>query len=355
MRKIGLMVMFLAVCLCVASLAVAAGGGNSTVTTPVPAYNLPSNMWMLTSSKALESYAKEQVVQAASYGGSQGIVLPGGRTWAQVVTNNPDIRVIQQLLGQQVLSFRVADPEACQYLGAQLMDAYGYGLFWGWNSFQLQKDRYGTWQVPPGASSVEAQMTDPLPICVPGVSSAYALVTDENGNQQYVNLQVQNDHVFYPMALAGLAEDGWAGQIVLTVGNNSAVYDMGSGANVPTTLVESGVQAGIGGLVTLDNPNHIFSNPQSINGQGVNPMYQIKISGTKSVNLFGMTSEGEVATGVFVRGTGGEPVYCPITPGQMLHLTFDAATDAVWDIWFVYPIFGADNSSIPPNNGGGMG
>ena len=337
-----------------ASLLFAAGGGSTPTTTTG---TVPSNMAMIVSSKALESYAKEQVAQAVSYGGSEGIILPDGRTVAQVVTNNPDIRVIQQLLGREVLSFRVADPNANQYFGAQLMDANGYCLFTGWNLFRLQKDYSGNWQVPPGAANVSTALVDPVPIRMPGASYAYAVVTDANGNRQYVSFQVQNDYLFFPKSLAGLAGNGWSGQMVISVSGSAAVYDMGSGNPVPTVPVESAVQAGIDGLVTLDNPGQIVSNPQSVNGQGVNPLYQIKISGVRRVGLRGMTTEGEEAVGVYIRGAGSEPVYCPITPGQMLHMTFDAiAPGAVWDIWFVYPNFGNDEPSIPPNNGGvGMG
>ena len=355
MKKIGI-VISIVVCLMVSGLALAAGGGGGTTPAPVPVYTLPTDMYMVVSTKALESYAKEQVAQAASYGGSMGIVLPGGRTWAQVVTNNPDIRVIQQLLGKEVLSFQVADPETFQYFGGMLMDSQGWGLFWGWNYFQLQKDKYGNWQVPADASCVTNMvMADPLPIYIPGVNQAQIEIKDGNGNLiDYLYLQVQNDHVYFPKSYAGLGDNGWSGQIVLSVGGASAVYDMNTGANVPAVPINSAVQAGIGGLICLDNPLQIMSNPTSVSGQGENPFYQVSVSTGKKIGLYGVTTEGEIANGVLIRKVGDlNPTYYSITPGQILTVSFEAG---VYDVWFDYEKFGNDTPYLPYNGGdGGLG
>ena len=345
MKTVRMIIMAMTVMVMLAGSAMAAGG--PVPPTPVSG-PLPDSLWMIVSKKALTSYAKERVAQAASYGNSASVMLPGGKTWAQVVTNSPDIRVITQLLGKEILSYRITDPTADQYFYAQLMDDAGWGLFWGWTQFKLENVKGFGWRVPKGATYVQADILSwQIPIYAPGVDNAYAVVVDKDGNQRYVYLTVQNGRLMYPTSLAG-----FAGQVILSGGANAAAYNMGSGAVMPTTLVESSVQAAIKNLVPLDNPGQIISTPQSTNGQSENPWYQMKIAGIKNVTFYGVTSEGEVATSVVIRGIGSEPVTVPITPGKPLTVTFDAATDAIWDIWFVYPSFGKDTPVIPPDQGG---
>lgn len=331
-----------------------AAGYPETPTPVVVDGTVPSNMWMVVSTTALKSYAKQQVRMANSYGGSGGIVLPGGRTWAEVATNNPDIRVIQQLLGREVLSFRVDDPEAPIYFYGQLRDGLGYGLFWGWTQFFLEKDSLGAWQVPTGAANVSANETAyQIPIYIPGVSSAYAVIRDANGNQWWVYLPVQNDRVMFYTSLAGLLDNGWSGKMVLGVGTNSAIYDMNSGTNIPTTLVALAVQMGIGGVEFIDDFLQIVSQPTSVNGQGVNPIYQVSVQeSSKTVQVSGITSEGEVAAEVCVMKIGDlKPTHYPIPAGKTkVPVTFG---QGIFDVWFVYPNAFPDAPSIPYQYYGG--
>jgi len=314
--------------------------------------DLPSNMWMVTSTKALESYAKQQVCFANSYGGSAGTILPGGKTWAEVATNHPDIRVIQQLLSNEELSFRVLDPEADQFFYAQLRDQIGYGLFWGWTQYKLARDKYGNWQVPNGATTVEMSLADQVPICVPGVQYAYVIATNEYGQRQYVGLPVGNQRIMYYTSLAGMK-----GQLIVAgAGVQRKAYDIGTGDEIPSTPIDQAVQAAIKGIICLDTPAEIRSNPESKNGKGLNPLYQVRMTSPSWTEMSGKTTEGEYATGVYVRKVGSwdEPVFYPCVRGTaFVPLGFD-----VYDIWFVYPNFGNDEPSLPPwwyGGGGEMG
>gem|GEM_PF-2291851 len=328
----------------VAKTARAAGGGGAP-STPTAGFVPPSNLWMIASSKALKSYALSRVAQAVSYGGSDGIILPGGKTWAQVYTNHADIRVIQNLLGKEELSFMIVDPEVNQYFYGQQMDDGGYGLFWGMTQYKLVKGKYG-WDVPAEAKNVNADIVSyQIPIYLPGLEWAYAVV-NANGYQQYVNMQVHDNRLLFSTSLAGLADVGWDGKMVLYGQGNSAAYDMGSGENIPGTPINAAVQMAVKGLIMVDDPDQIASNPKSQDGKGENPVYQVSMSSAKKVTLSGKTTEGELATGVYVRKVGASaPTYYSITPGTGVVVPLDAG---IYHIWFEYPMFDADNPSIPP-------
>jgi len=314
------------VILLLAAFAAFAAFAAEEVTT-LPTGTMPTSLPMVSSVEALESYAKEQVRQAAAYGGSNGIVLPGGRTWAQVSASDPDIRVIQNLLASEALSFRVANPTEWHYFGAYLMDSAGYLLFSGFNGFYLDHDSQGNWSVPKSAPNISLELVGEVPIYLPGVSNAYALVTDQNG-QRYEWMRVENDRLFFPVSFAGLTTRGGSGQLVLTVGGDSEVFDLGSGNNIPTTSVESSVQASISGLIVLDDPIWVFSTDSEL--------YQVKITSESVVNFYG-TFEGEVATGVYIRPVGETQMYYPIQPGNWLPVQL---WPGVFDIWFAYPVSG---------------
>lgn len=363
MKKL-LVLSVLVFCLFSVNSAIAAGGNVGTTTTPTaaagPPPTLPESLPMVSGSKALMSYAKGRVAQAISCGGSEGNVLPGGTTWVQVSENNPDITVIQNLLAGKTLWFRVLEPEAYHYFSAQLSDSMGYTLFTGSNRFQLEKDAKGNWQIPTGAANVSMDIVEYVPVYIPGASSAYIAQSgfDPNTGQQLQNvyLQVNSDRVFFPTSMAGFP----GGLMVVSVGASSGVYSTTTGTPQPTTQITSRVKPSIEGLIPLSNPPEINDDPTSVSGQGKTPLYQVKVSADRMINLYGKTTEGEIAKGVFVRKIGPkeeeqEEFYFSSISGGPLPMQFKVG---IYDLYFVYPSFGADDPSLPPMPypyGGGMG
>lgn len=324
---------------------------------------LPADLRMITSVKALTSYSKEQVAQATANGWSTGIVLPGGTSWAWVSAHDDDIRVITQLLAKEKLSYSIGDPRSQQFLGANLMDNMGYVLFQGQNSFYLEQDGDG-WKLPAGAANVKLRLNSYVPISIPGVNNAQAVVTDRYGNQQYVWINTYGDRMFFPTSLCG-----FSGQIRVTVGQNTGVYDLGTGNNVPPTPVSAEVQATIDGLMVLDDPMEIVFDqsmpvPPTVPKAGggadptqteavVNPIYQVGFTSPKVVSVYATAPNGEVATSLVVRKVGETmPAIYIINEGEMSQVAF---TEGIYDVWFVFPTFGADEPMIPPYGGGGMG
>ena len=346
---VAMAVMVMAFCTGAVTNSAWAAGGGGTVITPTWPASLP-----IGSHLALMSYAKGAVAGASAYGGSGAIMLPDGRSWAQVATNHPDIRVIEKLLAKETLTFHIVDTEATYFFYGDLYDDAGHELFWGSSQFKLVDMKGPGWSVPTNATKVEVTMVSwAIPIHIPGVQSAYAVVTEADGNRYYVGLRVEGDgYVFFPPSLTGLATQGWSGQMVLMGGGSSAVYDMPTGDNQPTVVFDAAVQSSIKGLVTLDDPAQIISTPATVNGQGTNPLYQVAVTSSKSIKLYGMTSEGQIAKGVWVRQVGMPAVYYPITLGTSLSLPFSAG---VWDVWFEYPDAFPETPSIPPYNDGGLG
>jgi len=303
---------------------------------------IPANLPMIASTKALTSYAKERVAQASMFSGSAGPILPGGKTYVTVTLASQDIRQIADLLAKEKLSFRVLKPEVEQYLSASYCDENGLQLFYGSNSYRLEKGVDGTWPVPDWAKNIKLNLCQEVPIYVPGVNFAYA-----NVGGRYVQINVWRNYVWFPTSLAGIA-----GQLIIGMMDGGGVsYDITSGEQSETVLIEASANVSVDNLVALDDPEVLYSLPTSVGGQGQNPLYQLVISDTRTIPLFGRTSEGELATGVYVRQVGtSELMYFDISIGA---LPFSAGT---YDLWFVYPNFGQDEPVIPPSyDGGGMG
>ncbi len=331
--------------------AMAAGGGNIPPTTTG---QLPADMQMITSAKALMSYAKERVVEATANGWSNGVNLPGGNPYVWVTSSNPDIRVITQLLAKQMLSFNIGDPKSLVYLQAALFDDEQYILFTGQNQFNLVNGP-GGWALPAGATNIVMKLNSEVPIYVPGVSYAYVEVSNGDGTYQYVWIQISGDRIMFPTSLCG-----FSGQLVLNVGQNTAAFDMSTGASVPPTPVSAQVQASLEGLITLDNPMEISFGLMGKAGGGPNtpienPLYQASFSSPKTVSLYAVAPNGEIATSVIVREVGNPmPTVYPIDQrGIFTQVSFESG---VYDVWFVFPTFGEDTPYLPPYyNGGGMG
>lgn len=343
-------VLVFAIVMVLASSAFAAGAPIPT-TGPTTA-QLPADMQMITSAKALMSYAKERVVEAAANGWSNGVNLPGGTPYVSVASSNPDIRVITQLLAKQALSFNIGDLKSLVYLEAALFDDERYTLFVGQNQFNLVNGP-GGWTLPAGAANIVMKLNSEVPIYVPGVSYAYVEVSNGDGTYQYVWIQTSGDRIMFPTSLCG-----FSGQLVLNVGQNTAAFDMNTGASVPPTPVSAQVQASIEGLITLDNPMEIVFGSFGKAGGSIaveNPLYQASFFSPKTVSLYAVAPNGEVATSVVVRKVGDPtPTVYPIeSGGSMTQLDFESG---VYDVWFVFPSFGNDEPFIPPYyNGGGMG
>ncbi|MCX6712065.1 MAG: hypothetical protein NT041_00030 [Candidatus Vogelbacteria bacterium] len=334
MKKTGLMFLLVVV------LANVAMAGGSTPT-PAPVITMPTDMKMITSAKALESYAKEQVARAFVSAGSSGVIMPGGKPWVEVQGQSADIREIFDLMAKEILSFRVLDPTAEQYLYASFCDNLGYELFFGSNQYRLLPDGHGGWLVPSDAKKIILSLAQYVPIYVPGVDTAFAVMAD--GQRFYCN--IWDNRMFFPTSMAGMV-----GHIVVGAGNGSTAYDMATGEIVVTTPVGLSAQTSIKGLITLDDPDVIESRPVSVDGQGENPLYQIKATVTKTVTLSAETSEGELSTGVYVREVGmSDLVYFDISIGAI------PLSPGVYDLWFVYPNFGVDEPTIPPYDGVGKG
>ena len=331
-----------AILMMLATGVMAAGG-----VTP-PTISTPANMQMLTSRLAMFSYAKDSVAMAEKYIGSMGgIIQPGGVTDATVYGQNPDVRIIETMLGQRALSFDVLTPSAQQYQGVQLMDAQGSLLFYGSVNYTPVQDPTGQWVIPASASNVELVMADYIPIYVPGTNVAYVVVTDAQGNEQWVWLNVYNGHVQFPVSMAGIA----GGELIIGIGNTGATYSTTTGEKIPTTHFESNGTTSIKGLITLDDPSYISIGVGKAATFTENPLFQVAFTAEKNVNLYAIAPNGELATQVVMRLVGGDLQTIQLEEGS-LNCTFGAG---VWDIWFEFPTWGQDQPTIPPYQGGGMG
>ena len=336
-----------------ASLVFAAGGSVSPTTSPTVTATMPTEMGMVVSKPELKSYVKERAVEAVAQGWSSGVNEPGGQPWVTVTAHDPDIRVLTSLLQKQSVSYYAGNAKDQQYWEANVFDDGRYVLFTGENPFYL--DANGN---PPADSlNITMKMVDAPPIYVPGVNNAYAMVyVNGGGSPQYVWIQADGDRIFFPTSLCG-----FTGQLVLTVGQNTAAFDLTTGANVPPIEISGAIQASIDGLITLDDPDSVSfesgtKGKAAIPEMEENPLFQCKFSAVKNVALSATAPNGEVATKVYVREIGvnsPDPDVINIPTGTAVNYNFGIG---VYDVWFEFPSWGQDQPSIPPyNGGGGMG
>lgn len=351
MKKV---IMLMVGAMLLANVAVAAGdpgvvvGGGSSLTAELPA-SLP----MIKSSFELLSWAKSRVKNAYSYGGSYGPVIPGGRTSVQVGKDDSDIRSISTFLSESMLDFRVALPEEVCYFGASMADCNGHELFYGNNYFYLSQDGE-EWSVPQGATEVTLQLVDNVPIPVPGVQWANMYIKDDNGNTTYRSINTWGGYIFFPKSLANMTNAGWTAVLTLYNGNGGKAYNMTTGEVIPGTQVKAGVKTNIERLVTLDDPTVVKDIPKSVSGQGRRNWYQIKITSATTVDFYGITTEGEVASRVSMRPAteAGETQSFDIVPGSWVPLEL---SPGVYDVWFEYPEFDREEPAVPPYYYGSMG
>ncbi|MCX6718234.1 MAG: hypothetical protein NTY81_01335 [Candidatus Staskawiczbacteria bacterium] len=346
-----------------AGMSAMAAGGDNTLPTVVsasasmPTVSLPDALPMITSRKALFSYAKEQVASAQKWIGSPGILT--GKTYTSVTGSDPDVRKIVSSVVKDLLEFGAMDTSLQLTFGMNFSDSYGAQLFFGQNQFYPVPGP-GGWAVPNGADSVVMEMANEIPISLPGVTSAFALVKPAGETQpQWVPLNAWNNgRFFFPTSLTGLEGAGWSGQLaVYTGGNVPTVYDIGTGASVDPEMFEVGGNATFDNTVFLDDPNDINL------GVGkaavyANPVFQVSFKTSRIVKLFGVSPTGELAEHVLIRKIGvgmTEALSYTVIPSQDLRVQFDAG--CVYDVWFDFDDWDQDQPSIPPYyyGDGGMG
>jgi len=305
----------------------AAGGGGGSVGGKVA---LPDSL-PITSQMELTSWAKARVSYLFQYAGSQGPVVPGGKASVAVSTNNPDVRVIINLLRQNMLGFAVTVPEQQMYLGVSAMDDTGHQLFSGQNNFNLVPGK-ACWVVPEGAKKVVMSLSDVVYIPAPGAAGASVW---KDG--QWVGVGADGGGIYFPKSMC----IGTKGVGMLTIwasDGTGRVYDMATGKVAIAEPVNMSADASIARLTCLDDPSLVYDQPVSKNGQGHRGWYQVKITSKRMVAFFGMTSEDEAATTVNIRPVHGvTSSYKIVEKGMYIELDV-----GVYDIWCGYPTFDPD-------------
>jgi len=348
----GISIMVLAL-LALAMSAMAADGTTLSTTPTVTATVLPDSLPMIGSRLALFSYAKGQVASAQKWISCSGILT--GKTYASVNGSDPDVRKILASIVEDSLQFGMPDTSLRLTFGISLADSAGVQLFSGQNQFNTITGSDGWAALPYDADNVVLEMAKEIPISMPGITSAVALVKQPGQTvPQWVPLNVWSGNegrLFFPTSLTGLAGAGWSGELVVyTGGNTPTVYDMTTGASVDPVMFNISGKATLKNIVFLDDPSIIHVTPESVNGRGINPLYQITISVERTIGIYAETMEGEVATGVYICQSGdAEAAFFSTSVGALPFLP------GVYDVWFVYPEFGNDEPVIPPYGGGGMG
>lgn len=254
------------------------------------------------------------------------------------------------------------------YLCINLINGDGYGTFYGYKNTEIVTN--GAGGVLLKDNTIQLEMSKEVPIKIKmGSSDEYIYqiivkIFDGNGNlinERSLRISRNSDGrliFYYPTAYLGniLAEKGYSAEIILR-GINQITGETITSAYNPTTgqqIVgydgsDSMSKTTIKDMVYLSDNSDVVVKIATTNYVGKNPTYQLTLTETKDLKVYGKTTEGKVAKGVMLRQFDdygniiGEEHFDNMTtiwglPAGTYHLWFDWTDgdliDPEWYDWY---------------------
>ena len=300
--------------------------------------NAQTNSLAVLSSRAgVMAYALSQVAWVSASASSPSYVdNNGSRPYVHLKYNGTagDANEIARTLNGEQLYFSVTGTQDAVWLSVVYESADNEVLFSGSKQTKLVGGGFYYYLQD---SSVELDVSSRIAVSVPGVIGARFILRDTSGAFQgdvYLDVDPVNGKFYFPTELAG------KGQVVLTIadmwgGSYAQAFDLAShGEQIDPSLVIVWPWAYVRNIHSYQDPDSIYETPQSSNGIGISPLVQVKITGHRSdVLVFAKTSEGEVATAVWVLSPGSaEPVRYPVNQAT-------GSTDPIHLVTGLYNVF----------------